>query len=200
MSYKDLKVNIIVAVADNLAIGRGNDMPWHLSEDLKYFKRTTSGHTVIMGRRTFESIGRPLPKRKNIVITRDPAACGLYGKEGIECVPSLEAAFEKCMESVSEIFTDDGEMAAKAAGNVAGCPDTCIFEHEVFIIGGGSIYAKALEYADRIYMTRIHAVIPDADTFFPKISEDKWKTVSSSSEMKDGESGLRFNFEVLEAV
>lgn len=179
MSYKDLKVNIIVAVADNLAIGRGNDMPWHLSEDLKYFKRTTSGHTVIMGRRTFESIGRPLPKRENIVITRDPAACGLSGKEGIECVPSLEAAFEKCLAAATE---------------------DCPYGREVFIIGGGSIYAKALEYADRMYLTRIHAVIPDADTFFPEFSGDDWKTVSSSEEMKDEESGLMFNFEVLEAV
>lgn len=134
---------------------------------------------MIMGRRTFESIGRPLPKRKNIVITRDPAACGLSGKEGIECVPSLEAAFEKCLAAATE---------------------DCPYRREVFIIGGGSIYAKALEYADRMYLTRIHAVIPDADTFFPEFSGDDWKTVSSSEEMKDEESGLRFNFEVLEAV
>ena len=103
MSYKNLKINIIVALADNLAIGRGNDMPWHLSEDLKYFKKTTSGHTVIMGRRTFESIGRPLPGRRNIVITRKPEENGLATREGIECVPSLTEAFGKCIETVETL-------------------------------------------------------------------------------------------------
>lgn len=165
MSYGNLKINMIVAVADNLAIGQGNDMPWHLSDDLKYFKKTTSGHTVIMGRRTFESIGRPLPKRRNIVITRDPSSCGLDGVEGIECMPSLEAAFAEC----------DGE---------------------VFIIGGGSVYAQALEYADTVYMTHVRTEIADADTFFPELSPRIWKSLSSSPEMKDEQSGLIFNFEV----
>ena len=175
MSYKNLKINIIVALADNLARGRGNDMPWHLSEDLKYFKKTTSGHTVIMGRRTFESIGRPLPGRRNIVITRNPEENGLAAREGIECVPSLTEAFGKCLETGSGASVQ-----------------------EVFVIGGGSVYAQALEYADRLYLTRVRADIKDADTFFPSIPEKQWKTVSSSPEMRDEETGFMFNFEILE--
>lgn len=173
MPYRTLKVNIIVAAADNLAIGRGNDMPWHLSEDLKYFKKTTSGHTVIMGRRTFESISRPLPKRRNIVISRDPSAGGLTGVDGIECVSSLVEALEKCIQDA---------------------------EKEVFIIGGGSVYVQAMKYADMIYLTHVHAEINDADTYFPEFASEEWKILSSSPEMKDEESGLIFNFEVFGRV
>lgn len=173
MPYGTLKVNMIVAAADNLAIGRGNDMPWHLSEDLKYFKKTTSGHTVIMGRRTFESIGRPLPKRRNIVISRNPSASGLTGVDGIECLSSLEEALDRCSQDA---------------------------EKEVFIIGGGSIYAQAMKYADMIYLTHVHAEINDADTYFPEFASEEWKILSSSPEMKDEESGLIFNFEVFGRV
>ena len=103
-------LNIIVAISDNYAIGRGGDMPWHIGEDLKYFKRITSGHTVIMGRRTWESIGcRPLPNRRNIVVSRTMAAA-----EGAQVAASLQAALEMAAPDV-EVFVMGGGQLYKEA-------------------------------------------------------------------------------------
>ena len=103
-------LNIIVAISDNYAIGRGGDMPWHISEDLKYFKRITSGHTVIMGRRTWESIGcRPLPNRRNIVVSRTMAAA-----EGAQVAASLPAALEM-PDAGGELFVMGGGQLYKEA-------------------------------------------------------------------------------------
>ena len=103
-------LNIIVAISDNYAIGRGGDMPWHIGEDLKYFKRITSGHTVIMGRRTWESIGcRPLPNRRNIVVSRTMAA-----PEGAQVAASLPAALEMAVPDV-EVFVMGGGQLYKEA-------------------------------------------------------------------------------------
>ena len=158
---------IIVAIADNNAIGRDNALLWHISEDLKFFKRTTSGCPVIMGRRTFESIGRPLPKRTNIVVSR-----GFDAPEGVVVVPSLDEAY-------------------KAASAVI--PDL-IGNPRCFVIGGGQIYAQSMQDADRLIITHVHTVIEDADTFFPPIDPSVW-TVSERSEMfHDDESGFDFEF------
>lgn len=97
------KVSLIVAVAQNGVIGKDNDLPWKLSADLKYFKRLTSGHSIIMGRNTYESIGRPLPNRRNIVVSRQAD----YAAEGIEVVHSLEAAIALC-EAEKELFIIGG--------------------------------------------------------------------------------------------
>ena len=108
-------VNIIVAVSENLAIGRAGDMPWHISADLKYFKRTTQGHTVVMGRRTWESIGcRPLPGRLNIVVSRTMAA-----GEGYEVASSLEQALEMTAAD-GEIFIMGGGQLYREALPLAG--------------------------------------------------------------------------------
>ena len=102
---------IIVAIADNNAIGRDNALLWHISEDLKFFKRTTSGCPVIMGRRTFESIGRPLPKRTNIVVSR-----GFDAPEGVVTVPSLEAAYSAASAALEPSFpTRSGIPAASSS-------------------------------------------------------------------------------------
>lgn len=157
---------IIVAIADNYAIGRDNALLWHISEDLKFFKRTTSGCPVIMGRRTFESIGRPLPKRTNIVISR-----GFDAPEGVRVVPSLEEAYAMASE-------------AAAASEVGRC----------FIMGGGQIYSQALDDADRLIITHVHTVIENADTFFPVIDPAVWKVASRSEMMTDPETGYEFEF------
>lgn len=96
-------INIIVATSKNNQIGINNQLPWHISEDLKYFRLTTSGKTVLMGRKTFESIGRPLPNRKNIVLTRDMS----FAPEGVSVVHSLEEALEIC-KAQEEIFIIGG--------------------------------------------------------------------------------------------
>ena len=160
---------IIVAIADNNAIGRDNALLWHISEDQKFFKRTTSGCPVIMGRRTFESIGRPLPKRTNIVVSR-----GFDAPEGVVVVPSLEAAY-------------------KAANSiVSGGSD--VSPSRLFVIGGGQIYAQAMQDADRLIITHVHTAIEDADTFFPQIDSSVWKVDVRSEMFHDDETGYDFEF------
>lgn len=155
-------ISIIVAISDNMAIGRAGDMPWHISADLKYFKRVTAGHAIVMGRRTWESIGcRPLKNRQNIVVSRtmEPA-------DGFVVAPSLKKAL------------------AQARGE------------EVFVIGGGKLYAEAMNVADRLYVTHVHTVIEDADTFFPEIDPEVWMLTSISETFCDEASGFEFEFAV----
>ena len=158
---------IIVAIADNNAIGRANALLWHISEDLKFFKRTTSGSPVIMGRKTFESIGRPLPKRTNIVVSR-----GFDAPEGVVVVSSLEEAFKAASAAISDEIGDT----------------------RCFVIGGGQIYAQALGDADRLIVTHVHTVIEDADTFFPAIDPSIWQVATRSEMLHDDESGYGFEF------
>ena len=145
-----MKVSLIVAVAENGVIGKDNDLIWNLPKDMNFFKETTLGHHVIMGRKNFESIPeryRPLSNRTNIIITRQ----NKYQAEGCVVVNSLEAALE--------VAQHNGD-------------------NEPFIIGGGQIYNLALEanLADKIYLTKVHDSF-EGDTFFPELSE-KWKEVS----------------------
>ena len=162
---------IIVAIADNNAIGRDNALLWHISEDLKFFKRTTSGCPVIMGRKTFESIGRPLPKRTNIVVSR-----GLDAQEGVVVVSSLEDAYK-----AASVAVDENSV-------VSGGPARC------FVIGGGQIYAQAMNDADRLIITHVHTAIEDADTFFPAIDPATWKVAGRSELLHDDETGYDFEF------
>ncbi len=160
-------ISIIVAISDNYAIGRGGDMPWHLSEDLKYFKRITTGHSVIMGSRTFKSLGcKPLPNRRNIVVSRSMAPV-----EGIEVFNSLESAIA-------------------ATEN----------EEETFVMGGGEVYRQAIEFAAKLYITRVYTSVEDADTFFPQFSENFWKEISRSEMMKDSKTGYEFQFVVYQKI
>lgn len=122
-----MRIALIVAVAENEVIGKDMDLPWHLPDEFRHFKRTTRGHHVIMGRRTWESQnGRPLPKRVNVVVT----SRSNYDAPGAELVSSLDEALE----------------LARAAG-----------ETEAFVIGGCRLYEEALPRADRLYLTRVHA-------------------------------------------
>ena len=153
---------IIVAIAENNAIGRSNELLWHISDDLRFFKRTTLGSPVIMGRKTFESIGRALPGRVNIVVSR-----GFSTGEEVEVVNSLEDAFAVAEDT-----------------NLEKC----------FVIGGGQIYAQALDFADRLVVTHVHTVIEDADTFFPAINPEIWNVVQRSEMFTDEETGYQFEF------
>lgn len=139
-------ISIIVAVAANGVIGDKNSLLWHISEDLKHFKACTTGHPVVMGRRTYESLGRPLPHRTNVVVTRQQIEI-----EGCTVVHSLAEAFA---------LFPPGE--------------------EVFVIGGAEIYAAALPFADRLYLTRVdHAY--RGDTRFPEWDERQWELIESRS-------------------
>ena len=158
-----MKKCIIVAIADNNAIGKDNALLWHISEDLKFFRSTTVGCPVIMGRKTYESIGRPLPKRLNIIVSRK----GYDAPEGVVVVDSIEKGYEVAQEQGAE---------------------------KCFVIGGGQIYAQAMQIADEMVITHVHTVIEEADTFFPQIDPTIW-TVAERSELKtDPESGYTFEF------
>ena len=159
---------IIAAVADNLAIGKDNALLWHISEDLKFFKRNTSGCAVIMGRKTCESLGRPLPNRLNIVVSRN-----FQAPEGTVGASSLEEALS---------------LASSLAPERGMSPERC------YIIGGGQIYSKAIGIADKMVLTRVHTVIEDADTFFPKIDSDIWQVESRSDLFQDSSSGVEYEF------
>lgn len=171
---------IIVAIADNNAIGKDNALLWHISEDLKFFKRTTTGCPVIMGRKTFESIGRPLPKRTNIVISR-----GFTAPEGVIVVPSLSEAYNAVIQDLS---CNSEPVTSCHSEPVEESPSRC------FIIGGGQIYAQAITDADRLIVTHVHTIIEDADTFFPEIDPSIWQVEERSEMLHDDESGFDFEF------
>jgi dihydrofolate reductase len=149
---KKPKVSLIAAISENGAIGKDNRLLFHISDDLRRFKKLTSGHPVIMGRKTFESIGRPLPSRTNIVVTRDRP----YKAAGCIVSHSLEDAIE----------------IAKKNPPAGG---------EIFIIGGGQIYSQAIKIADKLYLTLVEGEY-EADTFFPDYSQFKKVVFKQSGE------------------
>jgi dihydrofolate reductase len=153
-------LSIIVAVAANAVIGQQGRLPWRLSSDLKRFKMLTIGKPVIMGRKTFESIGKPLPGRLNIVVTRDAA----FRRAGVVTVHSLDEAIACANAHVGE---DPG-------GRV----------EEIFVIGGGEIYEQALPRADRLYVTHVRETFA-GDANFPEIRPEEW-WVAEESELPAG--------------
>lgn len=175
-------ISIIVAIASNGAIGRNNQLLWHISEDLRYFKRITAGHTVIMGRKTWESIGRPLPNRRNIVISRSIDAGKLAGAE-------VYRSLEEAVEAASA--NNNHQPVGLSTNNPSG-------ESLIFIIGGGEIYRQALPLVDRLYLTLVHTPIEDADTFFPVIDYTRWNEISRESFPHGEKFEHQFDFVVLE--
>jgi dihydrofolate reductase len=148
-----MKLAIIVAAAKNGVIGRDNQLPWHLPQDLKYFKSVTLGKPVIMGRKTYESIGRPLPGRTNIIVTRDAQ---WTAAEGVVVTRSIDAALVE---------------AKKALELSAGLVD------EAMIIGGAEIYRATLDVVDTVYLTRVNRDF-DGDARFPVLNESQWHLAS----------------------
>ncbi len=153
-------VTIIAAVAENNALGKNNDLIWHLPADLKRFKKVTNGHFVIMGRKTFESLGKPLPNRTTVIITRNVN----YKAEGCIVVNSLD------------------EALIKAA------PDS-----NPYILGGAEIYKQALEVADVLDLTIVHASF-EADAFFPKIDTSVWKEIKREDFKADKKHAYDYSF------
>ncbi|WP_144752995.1 MULTISPECIES: dihydrofolate reductase [Bartonella] len=146
-----ISICLIAAVAENGVIGCKGTMPWHLSTDLQRFKALTLGKPIIMGRKTWDSIGRPLPKRTNIVITRD-------------CTFSAEGA----------IVAHSLSQACSLATNAASQNDV----EEIFIIGGGEIFKQGFGLADKIFLTEVLASI-EGDSFFPIFDKEKWTIVQT---------------------
>jgi dihydrofolate reductase len=162
---------MIVATADNNVIGKDTDMPWHLPADLAYFKQVTLGKPIIMGRKTYESIGRPLPGRRNIVISRDenyqPQG---KGADNVDVVTSVDKA----------LALVDGSSGGEAV-------------EEIMVIGGGAIYKHCLPNADRLYVTHIKASI-DGDTKFPTYDDGCWQKTGSELRASDEKNAYDLDF------
>lgn len=162
-----LPLCLIAALAENRVIGRDNQLPWHLPADLKHFKALTLGKPIIMGRKTWDSLGRPLPGRLNLVVSRQP---GLQ-LEGAEVFTSLAAALERAEAWARE---EDAE--------------------ELMLIGGAQLYELGLAQADRLYLTRV-GISPQGDAYFPEVTEADWH-LSSAIEHPEGLETPGYVFEV----
>jgi dihydrofolate reductase len=152
---------LIAAVSENNALGKDNQLPWHLPDDFKRFKQVTSGHHIIMGRKTFESFPKPLPNRTHVVITRQQN----YHPDGCIVVGGIEESLK---------IPPKGE--------------------DIFVIGGGEIFTLAMPLADKLDITRVHAII-DADAFFPEIDLNIWKLESEEFHPKDDRHAYDFTFQ-----
>ncbi len=159
-----MTVSIIAAVATNNVIGRDNQLPWHMPADLKRFKQLTSGHHLLMGRRTFESVGKPLPGRINVVITRSP---DWAPPDGVAVARSLDEAISK----------------AEAAG-----------DPEIFIGGGTQIFEQALARANRMYITRVHAEPEGDTFFPEFDDVNEWKLVDAEHYEPDERNPYPYSF------
>ncbi|MBL4607179.1 MAG: dihydrofolate reductase [Pseudomonadales bacterium] len=165
-----MRLSLIAAMAQNCVIGRNNKLPWYLPEDLKYFKRVTMGKPLIMGRKTFESLGKPLPGRPHIIITRDET----YTYPSCHIVHDLQSA-KTCAESL--LLIDGGE--------------------EVVVIGGAEIYGLMLPEVDRMYLTKVHQAV-EGDAYFPKYNADDWTQLAREDFSAEPPNAYDYSFVVYE--
>lgn len=200
---------IIAAVADDWAIGKANTLPWHLPADLKFFKKTTMGCPVIMGRATFLSIGRPLPGRLNIVLSRS-----VKDMENVTVAESLDEAYAVAEAALkNKLLKNEAlekgalensilENSALEKGVMTGTPENGTLMSDslnagrCFVIGGASVYREALADMDRLFVTHVHTTIEDADAFFPEIAPSVWDKEVIDSSVVDEKSGVRMDFAV----
>ena len=161
----------IAAIAENGAIGKDQKLPWHLSEDLKRFKKLTMDHPIIMGRKTFESIGKPLPNRTSII-----------GTQNVE--------FKVCGAVVAHSIRDAIHYAHDIEQTVQGIPET-------FVIGGETIFRAMLPLSNRLYLTHIQATV-DGNVFFPKLDMSKWHSIHEESHPADQKNNYAARFAIYE--
>lgn len=166
-----MQLSIIVAISENGAIGYRGALPWHLSADLRRFKRLTMGHHLLMGRKTFESIGHPLPGRTSLVITRQTDYAVLHS-ESKNTFARAVIGFQQAIDSV-------------------------VGDTEAFVIGGAQIYQLALPSADRIYLTRVRTVVT-GDVFFPTLRWEHWKTVHEEQQEANDRNDFAHSFQILD--
>ncbi|MCZ8515541.1 dihydrofolate reductase [Paenibacillus filicis] len=160
-----MTISYIVAMDQSRGIGTNNRLPWHLPADLAYFRKKTTGHTILMGRKTYDSIGKPLPKRHNVVLTRDRS----FAAEGVEVLHSPE--------ETAELYGQTGPHR----------------DEELFVIGGAEIFKLLIPYADRMYVTEIAHTF-DAEVFFPEIDAGEWIAVSREPGVKDEKNPYDYTF------
>jgi dihydrofolate reductase len=161
-----MNIAIIAAIGMERELGKENTLLWNLPSDMRYFRKMTNGHTVIMGRKTYESIGKALPGRNNIVITKDTT----YTTGDTDVVHSIDEAIE---------------LAKKIS-----------VHDDIYIIGGAQIYTQAIPYVERLYITQVDATFPMADTFFPAIDPHLFAEVSREKHTKDDQHAYDYDFVV----
>ncbi len=162
------RLSILVAMARNRVIGKNNTLPWHLPADLKHFKSLTMGHAIIMGRKTYESIGKPLPGRTNIIVTRQTG----FHVPGTTVVNTIEEAL----------------VVSK---------DPSHLSDESFIIGGAELYRQTLKSCHRMYITEIQKDFK-GDTFFPEFSREEWQETERERHQGDDKTDLAYHFVILD--
>lgn len=167
-------LSMIIAAAENRVMGRDNQMPWHLPNDLQYFKKVTMGKPMIMGRKTYESLGKPLPSRPHIIITRQADYVAPNANEQVQVVSTLEAAI-----AAAEILLKNSEYT------------------EAMVIGGAEICNLAFPYTDRLYLTEVHAQV-EGDVFFPEFDKSAWQEVSRESHKASAGNPYDYSFVVYE--
>ena len=160
-------ISHLVALSNNFVIGVNNDLPWKLKKDLQHFSAYTQNKAIVMGRKTYESIGRPLPNRKNIVISST-----LNAQEGIEIVSSLDQGFQ-----VASQWNIDNAKS-----------------EEIVLIGGGYVFEESKDMVNKLVLTRVECEIV-GDVFYPQINLDYWKKVSSEAFEQDDENEYNFKVE-----
>lgn len=158
-------ITLIAAAAENNALGKNNEMIWHLPDDFKRFKKLTSGHDIILGRKTYESFDKPLPNRRHIIITRQENYADQVDSSCCIVVSSIEEAIAKTNS-----------------------------EEENFVIGGGEIYKIALPLADKIELTRVHDTF-DADAYFPTFDSEEWHLVNEEYHKTDEKHKVDFTYQ-----
>jgi len=163
-------ISLIVAKDKNGVIGKENKIPWYLPADLSYFKSLTRGHAIIMGRKTFESIGKVLPQRTNIVITRNK-----------------EWNFPGCHRA--DNLADALEIARKQSSN-----------EEIFVIGGGEIFKEAILNCERLYVTEVDTEVLGGDIFFPEIKRVDWQETSREKHLPDAKNQYGYSFVVYNRI
>jgi dihydrofolate reductase len=162
-------ISHLVALSNNFVIGVNNDLPWKLKKDLQHFSSYTQNKSIVMGRKTFESIGRPLPNRKNIVISSS-----LESQENLEIVPNLNKAIE-----VASQWNKDNSA-----------------EEEIVLIGGGYVFDESKNIVNKLVLTRVDCEI-DGDVFYPQIDLSDWNETSRESYKRDSENEYNFRIETL---
>ena len=162
-------ISHLVALSNNFVIGVNNDLPWKLKKDLQHFSSYTQNKAIVMGRKTFESIGRPLPNRKNIVISSS-----LQSQESLEVVPNLNQAIE-----AASLWSKDNSA-----------------EEEIVLIGGGYVFEESKNIVNKLVLTRVECEI-DGDVFYPQIDLSDWKETSRESYKRDSENEYDFRIETL---
>lgn len=163
-----IKISFVVAAATNNAIGKNNQLLWHLPNDMAFFKNTTWGMPVLMGRKTFETIqSKPLKGRRNLILTHDAH----FTAESANVIHSIDEGIQDALNNQYR---------------------------ELMILGGATVYHQTMEFAQKIYLTRVHTIFENADAFFPEIKKDEWVLVSNEDFFKDEKHAYDYSFQVWE--